>query len=315
MPAGNVSFNALASTTLANYRNTLEDNLTTQVGLWWWLKEKGRVRKESGGSSIVIPLLYGSNSTAGSYAGYDTLALTAQEGVTSAQYNWKQHNVTIAISGIEKAMNNGKEKVIDLLKAKVQQAEMTASENFEDMFLGNGTGNASKDFDGLGNLIGATGTVGGIDSTDALNSWWRSYENNTAGVLTVAQMVTAYNSAARGPTHPDFTVTTQALYEKYESLVAPALRYSDSKTADAGFQNLMFKGSVFTYSDSIAAGIVYFLNSAFLKLVCHTDVWLKPTPADSPVDKDAYYSHILSYGNLTISNRLRGGAKLTAKTA
>ena len=99
--AGNASFDALLSTTLANYRKQLTDNVFTARPLTYFLMDKGRIRMLDGGTKIVEPLIYGTNSTVASYSGYDTLSLTAQEGISAAEYDWKQYAVSIAISGIE----------------------------------------------------------------------------------------------------------------------------------------------------------------------------------------------------------------------
>lgn len=49
----NASFDTLASVTLKNYRPVLADNLTGHEALLWELKEKGFVREEDGGLTIV----------------------------------------------------------------------------------------------------------------------------------------------------------------------------------------------------------------------------------------------------------------------
>jgi hypothetical protein len=202
-----------------------------------------------------------------------------------------------------------------LLEAKVMQAEESMREGFNTMFFGDGTGNSSKDWNGLGNLVESGNTVGGINSaTGQGNNWWRSYEENTAGALTLAQLATAYNSVSVGNDHPDMVLTTQTLFEKYEALLQPQLRYTDTKTADAGFQNLLFKAAPVTYDTGCTSGVVYFLNSKYLTLVGHSGKWFSQTEFVRPENLDAKYSLIMCYGNLTCRNRARQG-KLTAKTA
>lgn len=310
--AGNSNFDALLSTTLNNYVPKLEDNIFTARPLVYWLKQANRIKTKNGGAKIIIPLIYAQNDTAASYSGYDSLPTTPQEGITAAEYDWKQYAATVAISGIEEAKNNGEQEVIDLLEAKIMQAEETITELMDVMFFADGTGNSSKDWNGLGNLVEASGTVGNIDRST--NSWWQSYEENTAAVLTLAYMSTAYNTTSRGNDHPDFVLTTQTLFEKYESLLQPQLRYSDPKTADAGFQNLLYKTSPVMYDTYCTSGVMYFLNSKYLYLVKHGNKWMSTTPFMKPHGQDARYAQIISYGNLCISNSARQG-KLTGKTA
>jgi hypothetical protein len=285
MASANSNFDQLLSTTLANYRSQLTDNVFTARPLTYQLMDKGRIRMLNGGTKIVEPLIYGKNSTVASYSGYDSLALTPQEGISAAEYDWKQYAASIAISGIEEAKNNGEQEIINLLEAKIMQAEESMRESFNQMFFADGTGNSGKDWNGLGNLVETGNTVGGINSATSGNEFWRSYEENTATALTLAQMSTAYNSVSVGNDHPDTLLTTQTLFEKYEALLQPNLRYTDTKTADAGFQNLLFKAAPVMYDVHCTAGVFYFLNTL-----------------------------IMCYGNLTCRNRAKQG-KLTAKTA
>ena len=310
----NANFDALLSTTLAKYRDQLTDNVFTARPLTYFLTDKGRIRMIDGGTKIVEPLIYGQNSTVASYSGYDTIGLTAQDGITAAEFEWKQYAASIAISGIEEAKNNGDAAILNLLEAKVMQAEESLREGFNTMFFGDGTGNSGKNWNGLGNLVEASGTVGGINRATAGNEYWRSYEENTAGALTLAQMATAYNSVSVGNDHPDMVLTTQTLYEKYESLLQPQLRYTDTKTADAGFQNLLFKAAPVVYDVGCTAGVMYFLNSKYLTLVGHSGKWFSQTEFVRPENLDAKYALIMCYGNLTVRNAKKQG-KLTAKTA
>jgi hypothetical protein len=313
--AGNANFDALLSTTLANYRNQLTDNVFTARPLTYMLMEKGRIRMLNGGTKIVEPLIYGQNSTVASYSGYDTISLTAQDGISAAEYDWKQYAASIAISGIEEAKNNGEQEIINLLEAKIMQAEESMREGFNQMFFGDGTGNSGKNWNGLGNIVESGNTVGGINSASGQgNDWWRSYEENTAGALTLAQMATAYNSTSVGNDHIDTVLTTQTLFEKYEALLQPQLRYTDTKTADAGFQNLLFKSAPVMYDVHCTAGVMYFLNTKYLTLVGHSGKWFTQTEFVRPENLDARYALIMCYGNLTCRNRAKQG-KLTAKTA
>lgn len=318
----NSSFDSIVATTLNNYRKKLEDNVSTQNALWWKLKESNRVQSRSGGVYLVEQLISGLNSTAKSYRGYDTLDLTPQDGISAAHYDWRQVAVSIVLSGLEKIMNNGQEQVVDLLKAKVQQAEISLAEKFGDMLIGDGTGNSSKDFLGIKALIGDNSstvtTVGNIDSTVAGNAFWRSYVERTAAVLTLAHIRTAFNKAVRGPVKPDFAMTTLTLYEKYESLLQTQQRFTDPKMGEAGFVNLLHHTAPIVWDQNLTdseTGAWYFLNTDFISLKRHSDVWFKSTPSQRPDDQDATASVILSAGNLTISNRKLGGSKLEGKTA
>ena len=306
--AGNDDFNQILSTTLKNYIPKLTDNIFSARPLFYALTNGQTIRRISGGAKIVVPIIYGTNSTAASYSGSDTISTTAQTGISAAEYDWKQYAVTITINGIEEAKNNGEAEIIDLLEGKIMQAEETVIENMNTMFWADGTGNSNKDWNGLDLIVGKPNTaLGGIDPTDSGNSWWASTETNEGGALALVTMANVYNTVSVGNDQPTILIGTQAVYESYEALLQPQLRYSDANTADAGFQNLLYKGAPITFDGACTSGELMFLNTKYLRLVAHSDVWFKPTPFVRPTNQDARYAQILSYGNLTCSNRARQG--------
>lgn len=313
MAAGNVKFDSLLSTTLDNYRKTLTDNIFRSRPLLWWFTEKNSVRKLSGGVTIVEPLIY-AEGQAGSYGEWDAISIVPQEGMSAAQYPWRQLFATIAISGLEEAQNNGEEAIINLLKAKVMQAEETLKSKLNKQLYSDGTGNSGKDFLGLKALISAGGTsVGGIDATDALNTWWRSVVRPWAGGDTPSKaMGNAYNAASDGNDVIDGIFMDQASYEFYESTLTPNVRYQDVKSANAGFTSLMFKQAPTYWDRDCPAQTIYGLNSKYITVVGHTDRWFKQSPFSDGLSAqvggtattvDARYALITSFGNMTVNNR------------
>jgi len=309
MAAGNSNFDEILSTTLKNYVPKLTDNIFSARPLFYALTNGQTIRRISGGAKIVVPVIYGTNSTAGSYSGTDTISTTAQTGISAAEYDWKQYAATVTINGMEEAKNNGEAQIIDLLEGKIFQTQETIIENMNTMFFGNGTGNSSKDWLGLSALVGSTGSPGGIDSTDADNSWWRSaVTNQGSAAITVASMATLYNNCSVGNDQPTIIISGQNQYEAYEALLVGQIRYTDTDMADKGFQNLLFKGAPMTFDGTLAGeGKLYMLNTKYLQLVAHSDVWFKPTPFVRPTNQDAVFSQLLCYGELTTSNRARQG--------
>jgi hypothetical protein len=311
--AGNPDFNALLSTTLQNYQPTLVDNIFKDLVLLNHLNSKGRVQVEEGGTSIVEPLMYAVNNTVGSYSGYDAIDLTPQDGITAAEYQWKQMAASIAISGIEESKNRGTEAIIKLLNAKIMQAEESLKSSLNTMLYSDGTGNGSKDFNGLGNIIATVNnTVGGIDASS--NTWWNPTQGTTMGAtLALHNMADVYNRASKGSDVPDLIVTNNSLFEKYESLLTNNVRYQDVSKANSGFQNLMFKQTPVVFDLELATDStdapMYFLNTKYLKLTGLNGYWFTTTDFmnGTVAGVDARYALVLAYGQLTCSNRQRQG--------
>ena len=310
--AGNPDFNALLSTTLQNYQPTLVDNIFKDLVLLNHLNSKGRVQVEEGGTSIVEPLMYAVNNTVGSYSGYDAIDLTPQDGITAAEYQWKQMAASIAISGIEESKNRGTEAIIKLLNAKIMQAEESLKSSLNTMLYSDGTGNGGKDFNGLGNIIATVNnTVGGINATT--NTWWNPIQDVSAATLSQQDMGAVYNQASKGSDVPDLILTNSNLFEKYESLLTANVRYQDVAKANAGFQNLMFKQTPLVFDLAIAAATssvpMYFINSKYLKLTGMNGHWFNTTDFQNGTvaGVDARYALVMAYGELTCSNRARQG--------
>jgi hypothetical protein len=319
-------FDELLTTTLKNYVSTqLEDNIFDDMPLLYWMDKRGDGRKETqdGGESIIVPLMYGKNSTAKSYSGYDILDTTPQEGIGNATYAWKQYAASITIDRLSERKNSGKHQIINLLQAKVKQAEMSLRDEMSEDLFGDGTGNESKDVLGLSAIVDstpATGTVGGIDA--ASYPWWRNYQ--TAGTKTstdydnlMSKMRTAYNTVSKGKEHPDFIITTQTVYEGYEGLLTTDINYNvamtDTKLVDVGFENYKFKGARIVFDSDCTASAMYILNSKYLKLYVDTQTDFITTDFVRPANQDAKTAQILWMGQLCCSNRSRH-AVITAIT-
>lgn len=316
----------ILSTTLKKYRKTLTDNIHKSNAVWLKLKEDGALKIEDGGERIVEPLMYGKNTTAGSYDGYEALDTTPQAGIDSAEYNWKQYSASISISGKEERQNTGTSKIIKLLEAKITQAEMSLMESLSEGLFSDGTGNASKDLTGLAAMVSSSGTYGGINS--ATYTWWQASVSDSSTALTLGDIRTYFNNASIGGRDmPNLIVTSQALFEKYEGLFTNVAvtgsnaRGGDFSTpsagqksmADGGFQTLGFKGTPIVWDEQCPADRMYFLNTRHMKLVAHKDANFETTDFVKPENQDARVAQILWMGNLTC-NRRKSFALLDGRT-
>lgn len=309
-------WDSLLTTTLANYRNKLYDNIFDTYPFLSWLNGKLGValrgqsvkRTLDGGESIVEQLLYAQNTTAGSYSAYEQLDVTPQEGHTIARFNWKQYSVSISINGLERRSNMGEAQLISLLQAKATQAEMSLRDQLSQGAFSDGTGNSSKDLTGLQALVSTTTTVGGLSPTTF--SWWQSNVNAAGGSFAAGgleAMRTTYNTISFGNDKPDFIVTDQTTFEYYEKVLQPQERYTNTQAANSGFTNLTFKGIPMVFDRDCPASNMYFLNSRYINFVVHRDADMSTGSFIRPTNQDATVAQILFQGNLTTNNRRKLG--------
>lgn len=307
----NPNFDNIVATTLKKYftkDGKAVDNIFRRTAALQWLKEKAKIDAQ-GGATAVAPLMYATNSTFQYYSGYDALTpVHGEELITAAEYAWKQAAIFIPMSGLEAAKNSGDRAIVNLLKAKVENAERTAAEAFETAFLTlDGTSASGKAWGGLPLLCGdntsGVTTVGGIDCSVAAGAYWRSPVVPGSTALTLPLMSNAYNSVTWPGDACDFEITTQALWEKYESLLQPNQRFLDAKMAEAGFQNLIHRGAKVVWSDIMPTTTWYFLNSNHVKLAVLDGQWMNFRGFVEPYDRDAKYGLITNYGTFITDER------------
>lgn len=308
MASANSSFDVLASTTLKNYRERMTEQIIDKARLLKHLKESGYVREESGGTTIVEPLLYGENSTVRSYSGYDILDTTPQEGISAAEYEWKLVSGSVSISGEEEAKNMGsKTQIVKLLSQKVRQLEITMGEEINEMLFSDGSGNGGKDIVGLEAMVDDDGTFGsfaGIDS-NTYTFWRNKYlaPGTSFASFGVDAMRTMYHNCSHGSTLPSIIITTQTIFERYEKSLVQNERFVDTKSGDAGFLKLLYKATPIIFDQDCTSGDIYFLTKQYLNFVIHSRRNFVMTEFQKPENQDAKVAQLLLMGNLTTNRR------------
>lgn len=315
---GNANVDSLLATTKSVLEDSAEffnDAIFNSIPTLKWLNEKALVKKQ-GGASILVPLLYGKNTTFKAYSADDVLDTTGQEGMTLAQYQWRNYGGTITIFGDELRMNAGDGKLKDLLQAKSEQAMMSARDSLAiDLFA---SAVAGKKVTSLPVIADATSTIADINSTS--NSWWQAQvvASGSFSARGLADMRNARDLVARagqgGAPLPDHIVTTQLSYELYEASQLPQRRYADNAMADASFDSLKFSGADVVFDPNCASGEMYMLNSSVVEFVVHSDANWKVGDFKEPTDQDVRTAKVIWMGNLVCKNRRRL-AKLTGLTA
>lgn len=313
-PAGSVG--ALITTTQENRDiKELQDAVFSRLTLFDWLSKKNRVRR-GGGTSIIVPIRSSKNTTAASYSNYGIINTAPQDNETAAQYLYKQYAASISLSGKEeRVQNKGKYEVLDLVKTKIQDAEMALNDKLnQDLFA---AAPASQDIGSLVTSIDATSSIGQINSTTY--SFWQS-TNTTSGSFSaqgLSDMRTLWNTLSqRQPASvPDLLLTTPTIHGYYEASLQAQQRYtSDNSTGNGSFQKLMFKSSIVDMDAQCTSGVMYFLNSDAMELVIDPDTDFKMTDWVKPADQDAKVAQYLVALELVIRNRRKLG-KLNTITA
>jgi hypothetical protein len=143
----------LTATTIENRSKDIADNVTAHNAALFFMKEEGGVKTFDGGTLIQQNLSYAENANGGSYSGYDLLPTGSQDMISAAQFRIAQYAVPVTYSGIETAINKGKEALIDLVEARVTVSENTMKNILNRHVYLDGTGNNGKNLTGLAAAI------------------------------------------------------------------------------------------------------------------------------------------------------------------
>lgn len=314
MATPNSSYSEIIATTIQNRSKKLADNVTNNTALLFKLKEKGKVRPFGGGSSIVEEITFSENGTFGWYNGYEPLNVSPSEVVSAASYDMKQCVVAVSISGTEMLQNSGPEQMIDLLEARIANAEQTLINNISVGCYSDGTGSGGKQIGGLQALIAdapTTGTVGGIDR--ATYTWWRNKvfdctsdgTGSATSALIQGYMNSLWVQLVRGTDRPDLIVADDNYYKLYLASLQSIQRIASDKMAQAGFTSLKFMDADVVldggYGGDAPSNHMYFINTNYLSFRPHKDRNMVVIGGErQSVNQDAVVKLIGWAGNLTL---------------
>ena len=309
MASPNSSFTEVITTTLQGYSKQLADNVTSHNALLNHIDQKGN-KMPATGRTIVQELEYAENATAKWYSGYEALDVSPSEIFTAAEFNYKQLNGNVVISGLEQVQNSGKEAVHNLLKSRIKNLEKTLKNTVATALYADGTGTDGKELGGLQSLVAdaGTGTVGGINSSTY--TWWKnkiydfSGESITASATTIqAAMNNLWLQCIRGADRPDVVTAGTTYFNFYWSSLQDNQRFTSDDTAQAGFMNLMFMSAPVFYDDQCTATKMYMLNTDYLFLRPAKGREFVPLGEKASVNQDALVMPVVWAGNMTTSNR------------
>lgn len=306
----------IIATTIQNRSGIIADNVTKNNALLSRLKQRGNVKKFSGGNVILQELSFAENGNASWYSGYETLPVAAQDVVSAAQYDIKQCAVPVTVSGLEQLQNAGKEQIIDLLESRISVAEATMANLIAAGIYSDGTGFGGKEITGLKAQVATdptTGTVGGIDR--ATWNFWRNKSidaSTTLGAPTsAANIQTLFNqmwaSLVRGQDRPDLIVVDNNYWSFYMQSLQAIQRFTSTDDAKLGFVSIKFMDADVVLDGGVGgfmtANEAYFLNTKYLHYRPHSARDMVPLSPKSrySVNQDAEVQILAWAGNLTAS--------------
>lgn len=230
------------------------------------------------GTAYDFPIKYQDSTNGGNVGLADKLDTDRQNVRTTASFNPKMATKPIVVADIEMTLNQGDERVLDLLETEFDsQAQSLMELMAQNLFTGTGTGNA---WDSIANAAddGTNYSTYGSLSRTTYSSLAGYYLAST-GALTLAKMATAYDAVEIGTDKPDMIVTTKTLWSAYEALLTPTVRAGyvqngyprmnafgmvsgkDGLAGEQGFETLFFRGTPVVKDEHCPSGKMFFINT------------------------------------------------------
>ena len=311
--------NQLVATTINNYHKTFADNVSNSNAITALLRKGDRVRIVDGGKAISCPLTYAEETFAW-YAGTELLSRAVKETISEADYEPANAVASVTLSGPDMAKNRGRERILNLLEGKLENAEATMKNNITKAVYSDGS--VAKSFAGLAAMItnDGTGIVGGINAT----TWpfWKNQFQSIARATGLqypalkAGLNALWLKLVRGTEKPDLLVADAEIYATFESGLQENQRYADADLGKLGFETLKYKTAAMVF-DGAATGLVggYMINTKYMKFEIYSgrNFETLDLPDQSP-DMDAITRHLAFMGALTLSNRSMQGRILLTGT-
>jgi len=316
MAFANANYSDVLATTIESRSGTVADNVTKNNALLTRLREKGRYKPFTGGSTILQELSFQANSTAMYYSGAEVLDISPADVISAAQFPIKQAAVAVTINGLEMLQNSGEEQIIDLFDARLDVAEASIENLISTGIYSDGTANNGKQITGLQAMVvanPATGVVGGIDR--GTWSFWRNQTFDFSSDLGVSasssNIQTGFNrlyaKTSRGSDVVDLILLDNNLWGFFMSSLQNIQRFpGSSKMAELGFVASKFMNADVVLDGGIGGNIPastgYFLNSKYIFFRPHTNRNFVPIGDERmSTNQDAIVRLIGWAGNMTAS--------------
>ena len=321
--ANSYSWNMVLTHTFMNFRKVMEDNITKMNSVLSALNMHGAVERRGGGEgygggALVLPVLKSLNSSFKYLGGkFDTIDVDYQDGGDAVEFDFSNMVCPIVVSWIEQINNRGTAKIMDLIRDKARQTELTMSTNIEKGITGyalqtDSTANAMIGLENLcwpyastvaltdetGTSVTPTSTWntfgGKLASTD---TWWKNqYREEATTTANIEDELRELwlDCQAEGGGGPDIAIADKTAFTALAAREFGMRQYNVTGKvgkpgmADLGHPTLAFMNATVVWSpyvvntESSTYGIIYLLNSKFTKLYIDPSSDMKLFPFTGP---------------------------------
>jgi hypothetical protein len=262
---GPANIDDLLTSTLEEYREQLIDNWFNgnpiMKHIYGDMKGSGTDILD-GGTDIVESLDYQDNDTVAWVDEADTVSTTRNQILTHARYSWAVLAGSVVIGDHERAKNQGKNKMHDLMGARVKNLENSFKQAFDVAAGASSTPNTKTMWSLPDHIDSSNPTLGNLgDISRSTYSWWQATEVSSGSMATqgLEDIRQGYWAVSKSGT--DFVtshLTTLTLYRAYQARLTPFEILTSRKKGDVEFESLAF-------ANKPASGLWLGINTKYLR--------------------------------------------------
>ncbi|MFQ5740248.1 MAG: phage major capsid protein [Acidobacteriota bacterium] len=334
-------------TTAEKLLGPVMNTIAARNAFFFALKEKGIFKGLNDlGQSANFPNVYEQGGF-GVYAGNDTLPQSQIDGMTDAEYQWRQAVADLTITGIERAKNKGASRKKDLFETRTMQVMTGFVEGFtKAVFQGQGVnantaGNIETAFldpttarafvDPIPLLVKKDPTTGSVGKLDpSTRTWWQNHAQASTATTFAGlwkeirsfDLQMMENAGHRVKPKSVIYLTDRFFVEVYEASLRSQNRFTDQRLADFPFEHVLIHGKPATWDGFLpnwqdrdttqeqAKATLVAIDSASMGLYYYRplgNVGERKTDFRVPARQDSETAYFLWYGALGTGNRREHG--------
>ena len=314
------TLDTLYTTTWQLMRDEVVNQIFTATPLWAQLRNREKVRRESGGRWIGFGVEYAKNSTVKYITRGGTVSLNKDDIATTGKVDWKYLIGNLTRYWVDDQQNAGKSQLMNKIQIELSNLKNSLIDSLETSLFSDGSADSGAEIDGLQNIISTTTTYAGLSPTTY--TWWKATSKASTGAAAVylrSDMTNVFNTVQRIKTpsnKPTLIITDQTSYELFETeVLAPMQRIINQELHNLGFDRFEFKGAPVDWSPAASpSGVMYFLNTNYLQLIVDSKADFEMTEWKTVPNSLDRSAQIVSALNLVCTNRSQQG-KLTGIAA
>jgi hypothetical protein len=309
-----------------NMRGEAIDNILDATPITAALKERGCFKTQDGGEFITRNILYGNyNDLVTGFKEGSTLQIAKNELETMAWWKWKYFEVPVMRSLIEDQKNSGPDKLQDYVEKRLTAARQGLIQKLEAIFLTStltATSYLNKDHNsavttdtmlpyGIDDYVPDTATTDFFNTTPYTygnisrnNTWWQHIDYTATAASSSANqkgpkdgpyaltmyedMTNAYNTATAHNESPNLLITTQTLFESFETFAVAKeqiVRDVNTNLANLGYDVLRFHGKQLIWTANMATNQMIMLNTDYFDVVHDPKMWFDMSEWRTPLNQ------------------------------